>query len=50
MQQSNNFKSLQKDLEQEAKFKKFKTIVIDIENTIVTKIEIKNLSELKQII
>jgi len=41
-----NFKTLQKEMIQEKVFKNLKTLVIDIENTLISRIEISNSEEL----
>ena len=42
MFQFRNFKKLQKEIQQDDEYKGFKTIIIDIENTFVTQIDVKN--------
>ena len=49
MIEMDNFKVLSKQLDQEEIFKGQQTIVIDIENTMVTKIDIKSQIELEQL-
>ena len=44
-----NFKKLQKEIQQDEVYKGLKTLIIDIENTLVTQIEIKCKDELNQL-
>ena len=44
-----NFKKLQKEIQQDEVYRSLQTIVIDIENTLVTLIDIKNKQELDNI-
>ena len=44
-----NFKKLQKEIEQDEVYRGLQTVIIDIENTFVTLIEVKNKEELDQI-
>ena len=41
-----NFKKLQKEIEQDEVYRGLQTVIIDIENTFVTLIEVKNKEEL----
>lgn len=44
-----NFKKLQKEIEQDEVYRGLQTVVIDIENTLVTQIDIRNKQEYDQI-
>jgi hypothetical protein len=44
-----NFKKLQKEIQQDEVYRSLQTIIIDIENTLVTDIDIKNKQELDAI-
>ena len=44
-----NFKKLQKETQQDEVYRSLQTVVIDIENTLVTQIDIRNKQELDSI-
>ena len=44
-----NFKKLQKEIQQDEVYRGLQTIIIDIENTLVTQIDLRNKQELDQI-
>ena len=44
-----NFKKLQKEIKQDEVYRGLQTVIIDIENTLVTLIEVKNKEELDEI-
>ena len=46
MQSFKNFNKLRSEIEQDTMFKGFKTLVIDIENTLVAQLDIKTKQEL----
>ena len=49
MKKFKNFKRLQNEIQQDEVYYGLQTIVIDIENTLITKIEIKSKQEYEQI-
>ena len=49
MTEFKNFKKLQKEIKQDEVYRGLQTVIIDIENTFVTLIEVKNKEELDQI-
>ena len=49
MTEVRNFKKLQKEIQQDDVYKGLQTIIIDIENTLVSQIEVKSLNEIKEL-
>lgn len=49
MMEVRNFKKLQKEIQQDDVYRGLQTIIIDIENTLVSQIEVKSLNEIKEL-